>query len=117
MDNNEFMEYVREMKRQGLDDRQIATRLGIDISEFKQMCDDAFNGNKIKPRYEDAVLYEVPKKVETVKPVSGAGIKEEPKQEERKEKVDGIFYVPQNEDKFMNEPIIKKEKTEEETAM
>ena len=53
MNNMEFMEYVRDMKRQGLDDGQIATKLGIDISEFKQMCDDAFGGNEIKPRYKD----------------------------------------------------------------
>lgn len=105
MDTKEFIEYIKECKRIGLDNRQIAARLGIEEKELRIMCDDAFGGGEVQ-HAEKANIVKKPAE----KPVSGAA---EPKVVERKEKVDGIFYVPQNEDRFMNEPIIGKEKTEE----
>lgn len=116
----DFIAYVNDCKRQGLDDRQIATRLGIDISEFKEMCDDAFSGNEIKPReIQHNEKANIQKKADVVKPVSGADVgigMEGPKTEEHREKVDGIFYVPQNEDRFMNEPILGKAETDAEKS-
>lgn len=106
METMEFIAYIKEMKRQGLSNAQIATRLGMDVIEFQQKCQAAYDEvegvvkNVMKPAIEK-------KPVEKL--VSGAA---EPKKE-RKEKVEGIYYVPQDEDKFMNEPILKKEKTEE----
>lgn len=106
METMEFIAYVRDLKRKGLSNAQIATRLGIDVIEFQQKCQAAYDEvegvvkNVVKPAMEK-------KPVE--KPVSGAA---EPKSE-RKEKVEGIYYVPQNEDKFMNEPILKKEQSKD----
>ena len=107
METMEFIAYIKEMKRQGLSNAQIAMRLGMDVIEFQQKCQAAYDkvegvvNNVVKPAMEK-------KPVE--KPVSGAA---EPKKE-RKEKVEGIYYVPQDEDKFMNEPILKNNMTEED---
>lgn len=109
MDTKEFIAYVTDMKRKGLSNRQIATRLGIEEAELAVMCDDAFSGKDISPKEVQHTEKANITKNPVEKPVSGAA---EPKME-RKEKVEGIYYVPQNEDKFMNEPILKVEQTEE----
>lgn len=107
METMEFIAYVKEMKRQGLSNKQIATRLGIDVIEFQQKCQAAYDKvegvvkNVVKPAMEK-------KPIE--KPVSGAA----ELKSEGKEKVEGIYYVPQDEDKFMNEPILKNNTTEED---
>ena len=108
METMEFINYVREMMRQGLSYEQIAKKLGMDILEFQQKCQAAYDKvegvvkNVVKPAMEK-------KPIE--KPVSGAA---EPKRE-RKAKVEGIYYVPQNEDKFMDEPMIGKTIDTQET--
>ena len=107
MEIMEFIAYVKEMKRQGLTNAQIATRLGIDVIEFQQKCQAAYD--KVEGVVKNVVKPANEKKVDE-KPVSGAA---EPKKE-HKEKVEGIYYVPQNEDKFMNEPILKNNATEED---
>lgn len=65
MDNKEFVEYVRDQMRMGLDHGQIAKKLGIDISEIKRRCDEA--DGKIMKSVESAMPKE--------KPVSGASVK------------------------------------------
>ena len=106
METMEFIAYVREMKRQGLTNEQISKKLGIDVMEFQQKCQAAYD--KVEGFVKNVVKPAMEKKVDE-KPVSGA---DEPKKE-YKEKVEGIYYVPQNEDNFMNEPILKKEQSEE----
>ena len=99
MDKKEFREYVIEHKRVGLDNSQIARKLGMDPYIFEDACKFAFDETKTPPK---------PVKIipeEDIKEIS-----EKP----RKEKVEGIFYVPQNDDdEFMNTPIVKKEKKAE----
>lgn len=91
MIDKELKNYIYDMKRVGLDNRQIATKLGMDVKEFNKICESAFETEKPAK----VVLQEKPKPVE--KPVSGAA---EPKP------------VPKQVDEFMNEPILGKEKTE-----
>lgn len=43
MNNKEFIEYVREQRRQGLSNSQIAQKLGLRTSEFISMCRIADN--------------------------------------------------------------------------
>lgn len=107
METMEFIAYVRDMMRQGLSHEQIAKKLGMDILEFQQKCQAAYD--KVEGVVKNVVKPAIEKKP-VEKPVSGAS---EPKRE-RKEKVEGIYYVPQNEDEFMNEPILKNNKTEED---
>ena len=107
METMEFIAYVKEMKRQGLSNAQIATRLGIDVIEFHQKCQAAYD--EVEGVVKNVMKSAVEKKP-IEKPVSGVT---EPKRE-HKEKVEGIYYVPQNEDKFMNEPILKNNTTEED---
>lgn len=96
MDKKEFKEYVIEHKRIGLDNSQIARKLGMDAGAFEDACKFAFE-EEVAPKVPDQ------KAIEAVA------------QKTRKEKVPGIYYVPQNDDdEFMNTPIVKsnKEKTE-----
>ena len=106
METMEFIAYVKEMTRQGLTHEQIAKKLGMDLQEFQQKCQAAYD--EVEGVVKNVVKSYMEKKP-VEKPASGAG---EPKKE-HKEKVEGIYYVPQNEDKFMNEPILKKEQSEE----
>ncbi len=106
METMEFIAYVKEMTRQGLTHEQIAKKLGMDILEFQQKCQAAYD--EVEGIVKNVMKSYMDKKP-VEKPVSGAA---EPKKE-RKEKVEGIYYVPQNEDKFMNEPILKKETVDE----
>lgn len=99
MNKKEFKEYVIEHKRIGLDNGQIARKLGMDAGIFEDACKFAFeeDSEPVAPKVPDQ------KAVEAVA------------QKPRKEKVPGIYYVPQNDDdEFMNTPIVKskKEKTE-----
>lgn len=71
MDNKEFVEYVRDQMRMGLDHGQIAKKLGIDISEIKRRCDEA--DGKIVKSVESAMPKSEKKPKE--KPVSGASVK------------------------------------------
>lgn len=97
MDIKEFIAYIKDCKRQGLDNGQIAKRLGIKEAELRVMCDNAFSENNIPQKEVKVVEKEIIKKP-VEKPVSGAA---EPKHELKK-KIEGITYVPQNEDKTMN---------------
>lgn len=95
MTDKEFREYVIEQKRIGLDNHQIASKLGMDVFIFEDACKFAFDEVE-----KSSTLVKVPdeKKIEE--------ISEKP----RKKKVEGIYYVPQNDDdEFMNTPIVKKE--------
>lgn len=97
MDTKEFIAYIKDCKRQGLDNGQIAKRLGIKEAELRVMCDNAFSESNIPQKEVKVVENEIIKKP-VEKPVSGAA---EPKREPRK-KVEEITFVPQNDDKTMN---------------
>lgn len=85
MDNKEFMAYIKDMKRQGLDNRQIATKLGMDILAFETKCQEVFDEEN--QRAMDEVYADIMKeklKTPAEKPVSGAA---EPKKHE------GVNYL------------------------
>lgn len=46
MDSKEFITYVREQRRIGLEDTQIARKLGMDVGIFKDAVEFAFNNTK-----------------------------------------------------------------------
>lgn len=97
MDTKEFVRYVMEQKRIGLDNSQIAGKLGMDVAIFTDACKFAFN--------------EVDKENALQKLV----VEPKPELKPRKEKVEGIYYVPQNpDDEFMNTPIVKSKKEKSE---
>lgn len=92
MDSKQFRDYVIEQKRIGLTNSQIARKLGMDAGIFEDACKFAFE------KAEEEEKSAVPDN--DIKEIS-----EKP----RKEKVPGIYYVPQNDDdEFMNTPIVKK---------
>jgi len=98
MDTKEFRAYVTELKRVGLDNHQIAEKLGMDPYIFEDACAFAFGEDPVPQKPVNIPDQEKIKKVS-----------EKP----RKEKVEGIYYVPQNDDdEFMNTPIVKKGKKE-----
>ena len=49
MDGKEFKEYVLEHRRIGLDDSQIARKLGMDVGIFKDAVDYTFLTTKDEP--------------------------------------------------------------------
>ena len=49
MDSKEFKNYIMEHRRIGLDDSQIARKLGMDVGIFKDAVDYAFNIVKEEP--------------------------------------------------------------------
>ena len=65
MINRDIKNYIYECRRQGLDDGQIASKLGVDISWVKEFFKP--EKNKVKP--------EVKKEPVKEKPVSGAAAK------------------------------------------
>ena len=103
MDNKEFRAYVMEQRRIGLDNGQIARKLGMDPYIFEDACKYAFQ----------EAMNENAAEIKTVEPL--------PEIEPREEKVEGIYYVPQNgDDENMAPPPVKKTrkkatKTEETT--
>ena len=97
MDSKEFVTYVMEQKRIGLDNSQIARKLGMDAAIFSDACKFAFG--------------EIEKNNELQK----IAVEPKPDLKPRKEKVEGIYYVPQNaDDEFMNTPIVKSKKEKSE---
>lgn len=86
MDSKEFSEYILEHRRIGLDDSQIARKLGMDIGIFKDAVDFAFN--EIKK--EESV-------VEKILPAAVAfeEAEEKPKAPRKPYKKAEIFEVPQ----------------------
>ena len=89
MTDKDFMNYIYESRRQGLDNGQIAAKLGMSTAELEEILE----GDK-KPVISEPVS--MPKKEEKEpikeKPVSGAGaVKPATKDPE------DIFFVPQSE--------------------
>ena len=72
MKSKEFLIFVRDQMRQGLDHGQIAKKLGMDLQAFKQKClelTEKAPGIPAEPKPEKPV--KKPKE----KPVSGASVK------------------------------------------
>lgn len=88
MDSKEFITYVRDQRRIGLDDTQIARKLGMDIGIFKDAVDFAFNDIK----KEESV-------VEKILPAAVAfeGVEEKPKAPRKPRKKVDVEEVPQGE--------------------
>lgn len=87
MDSKEFIAYVREQKRIGLDDNQIARKLGMDVGIFKDAVEFAYNATKEEPVFE------------TVKPAAVAfeEVEEKPKAPRKPRKKVEVEEVPQGE--------------------
>ena len=87
MDSKEFITYVRDQRRIGLDDTQIARKLGMDVGIFKDAVNHASNVTKEEPIFE------------TVKPVAVAfeEIEEKPKAPRKPRKKVDVEEVPQGE--------------------
>lgn len=87
MDSKEFITYVRDQRRIGLDDTQIARKLGMDVGIFKDAVDHAYNATK-----EESVF-------ETVKPAAVAfeEIEEKSKTPRKPRKKVDVEEVPQGE--------------------
>ena len=101
MDKKEFRDYVIEHKRIGLDNSQIARKLGMDAGVFEDACKLAFEEES------ESMAPKAPEK-KAVEAVA---------QKPRKEKVPGIYYVPQNDDeKPVEAPATKSEKEKIEKA-
>ena len=97
MDKKEFVAYVMEQKRIGLDNSQIARKLGMSTGIFNDACKFAFE------------------EVEREDELHRLAVEPKPNLKPRKEKVEGIYYVPQNpDDEFMNTPIVKSKKEKSE---
>ena len=102
MEKEEFRAYVLEHKRIGLDNGQIAAKLGMTPGIFEDACKFAFEDDGPAP---------VPPKVPSKPAIDAVA------QKPRKEKVPGVYYVPQgDEETFPESPIVekieKKKKTE-----
>lgn len=83
MTDKEFMNYIYESRRQGLDNGQIAAKLGMSTAELEDILDNGKTVVKSEPA-------PAPQKEEE-KPVSGAGaVKPVIKDPE------DIFFVPQS---------------------
>jgi len=102
MDKAEFKAYVTEQKRIGLENSQIARKLGMTPGVFEDACKFAFEEKEkpiVQPKGPDKTVIDA--------------VAQKP----RKEKVPGIYYVPQNDDdEFMNTPIVKSKKEKSEKA-
>ena len=86
MTDKEFMNYIYECRRQGLDNGQIAAKLGMSTAELE----DILENRKTVVKSEPAPKKEE-KKPAKEKPVSGAGaVKPATKDPE------DIFFVPQS---------------------
>lgn len=87
MDSKEFITYVRDQRRIGLDDNQIARKLGMDVGIFKDAVDHATNATKEEPVFEE------------VKPAAVAfeEVEEKPKAPRKPRKKAEVFEVPQGE--------------------
>ena len=87
MDSKEFITYVRDQRRIGLDDTQIARKLGMDVGIFKDAVVHASNTTKEEPVFE------------TVKPAAMAfeEIEEKPKTPRKPRKKVDVEEVPQGE--------------------
>ena len=87
MDSKEFITYVRDQRRIGLDDTQIARKLGMDAGIFKDAVNHACNTTK-----EESVF-------ETVKPAAVAfeEAEEKPKAPRKPRKKVDVEEVPQGE--------------------
>ena len=94
MDNKEFRAYVTEQRRIGLDNGQIARKLGMSVGIFEDACKFAFEETEtpvIQPKGPDKTVIDA--------------VAQKP----RKEKVPGIYYVPQSDDDEHMDPPVAKE--------
>lgn len=88
MTDKEFMNYIYESRRQGLDNGQIAAKLGMSTEELKDILE---NGKTVIKSEPARVPEKEEKKPVKEKPVSGAGaVKPATKDPE------DIFFVPQS---------------------
>ena len=87
MELNDFVAYVRESLRQGLDYGQIASKLGMKRDEFEALWEEANQ----RLYHEEEIIQKLKEKHEKpkAKPVSGAG-------EVKKPDMEGIFFIPQS---------------------
>ena len=101
MDGFEFKKYVIECKRVGLDNNQIAEKLGMDPIKFEDECRFAFcEYNQTEPdlnkrvESEKPIVHE-PAKVTPAKPMNDF-IKETSDTPKVGQVHSGVFEVPQN---------------------
>ena len=87
MDSKEFITYVRDQRRIGLDDTQIARKLGMDVGIFKDAVNHASNVTKEEPV------------VEKILPAAVAfeAVEEKPKAPRKPRKKVDVEEVPQGE--------------------
>lgn len=96
MDNKEFKEYVIECKRIGLENSQIARKLGMNLYAFEDECAFAFRGGKKPPEETPKPAAVNPVKGTPAKPMEEF-IKESSEAPKVGQKHPGVFEVPQGE--------------------